>query len=175
MDFLELDIVGGTFLFVPRIDPLDPRKEQRAEYTKKLVGLNSRAGLPEARRHAFVHFRSDLESYDRTKNAGGQNRKLDELRETIMTAGHRLHRIKTRHFAYFGGLPPGSVRLPMEVLAGSPPGKNPKPAPTGCPKRECLAAEAQSFPPWVLRSEEIAHFKKSGHRCSQLPRLHPYR
>lgn len=88
MDYLELDIIGGTFIFVPKHGVTGLERE-RALYTRKLVGLNTRAGMVENRKQAYVSFRSNLESFDREKAPGGSAAKRAELEHTIRNASHR--------------------------------------------------------------------------------------
>lgn len=57
---LWLDL--STFLFVPA-PGLSSRDVQRVEYTRGLLGLNTRAALVRARRGAFGHFADHLRCY----------------------------------------------------------------------------------------------------------------
>lgn len=88
MDFLQLDIAGGTFAFVPKFG-IGPTERERALYTRTLVGLNTRAGIVERRRQAYVFFRSALESYDHEKTINGSAAKLAEIEQTVRNTDHR--------------------------------------------------------------------------------------
>jgi uncharacterized protein (TIGR02646 family) len=88
MNFLQLDIAGGTFIFAPKPGISAPER-LRAEYTRTLVGLNSRAGMVERRKQAYVFLRSALESYDREKGPGGDGAKRAQLEKTVREADHR--------------------------------------------------------------------------------------
>ncbi len=67
-DYLWLDIVGDTFLFDAMPND-DPRYAIKAEYTIKLLRLNERDNLVEARRVAANHFQSELKRYVSVKQA----------------------------------------------------------------------------------------------------------
>lgn len=88
MDFLQLDIAGGTFVFAPK-PGVDANARERANYTRTLVGLNSRAGLVEKRKQTYVFLRCSLESYDREKLPGGSAGKRAEIEKTISDSDHR--------------------------------------------------------------------------------------
>lgn len=89
-DFLQLDLVGGTAFFAPR-PTLNSTDADRAKYTRDLLGLNARAGLPEGRRHAYVHLKSALVNYDQAKTAGVPATAQEQIQrvDAITAARHR--------------------------------------------------------------------------------------
>ena len=90
MYFLQLDLKGGTGFYGIRPD-LSAIDQKRGEYTRRILGLNSRAGLPEGRMSAYVYLRSTLECYDREKAAGnlGNQSRIAEQERCIRDCSHR--------------------------------------------------------------------------------------
>ena len=82
-DFMTLDIVGDTFLFVPASDE-GTREHYRAEYTISVLGLNDRDYLPVARREAYHSYRARLREYVADVEAGAGlvvlRRRIDALK-----------------------------------------------------------------------------------------------
>lgn len=87
MQYLQLDIFGRTFYFVPR-NGLSPVEHKMAVATESLLGLNSREVLVYGRRNAYDSFISQFNAYDRAKVAGSSSR-ATELSQSIRTANHR--------------------------------------------------------------------------------------
>ena len=76
LDYLMLDIAGGTFLFVPTI--ASPSLEfSRADYTIKLLRLNERDYLPRARREAYNNYTAHDLAYGRNRDHGADSGSLD--------------------------------------------------------------------------------------------------
>jgi uncharacterized protein (TIGR02646 family) len=67
-NFMRLDIRERTFLFVAEAN-LSVRDEQKATYTIKLLGLNRRDALVEARKKAAHYYLDRLERYIKAKRA----------------------------------------------------------------------------------------------------------
>jgi hypothetical protein len=78
MDFLELDFVQRTFLFIERPNP-GTREYEKAKFTKDALGLNTRADLVEQRKAAFVYFKNELSKYVLVS----QSRSMQELKNFI--------------------------------------------------------------------------------------------
>lgn len=78
MDFLELDLLNRTFVFVERSQE-GSREYNRASFTKNLLGLNTRAALVMARKSAAVFFVSRLESYVKAKKSNT----MQELKDAV--------------------------------------------------------------------------------------------
>ncbi|QKZ14267.1 HNH endonuclease [Spirosoma sp. KUDC1026] len=78
LQFFWLDIQNKTFILDPRLK-LDPRDKRRAEYTLKLLGLNDRDTLVEARKTAAKYYLDRLERYVKARDAAT----VDEL-ETVV-------------------------------------------------------------------------------------------
>jgi uncharacterized protein (TIGR02646 family) len=76
-DFLWLDIVD-TFTFVPTEDA-GTLSEQRATYTCKVLALNNRDVLIEARRVAFDSYRARLVEYIHNRDNGTPAQDLEKL------------------------------------------------------------------------------------------------
>jgi uncharacterized protein (TIGR02646 family) len=62
MDFFELNLTLQQFIYTPK-HPAGTRNRLKAEYTIKLLGLNSRASLVRARQNATKYFRDRLGKY----------------------------------------------------------------------------------------------------------------
>jgi uncharacterized protein (TIGR02646 family) len=87
LDYLMLDIGGGTFLFVPVADK-GSREFKRAEYTIDVLGLNRRTFLPRARREAFGSYRARLVEFGQKKESGAGRSELDLLAEAVRHMQH---------------------------------------------------------------------------------------
>ena len=68
LDFFELDLVNQLFVFTEKF-PEGTREYKRANYTKNLLGLNTRAALVANRRNAAKFYVSRLEKYVAAKAA----------------------------------------------------------------------------------------------------------
>lgn len=81
-EYITLDLETG--LFVP-LSPKDTREFKRAEYTIKILGLNSRDYLSRARRNAYASYKDSLDAYTSLKVNGSPHaelmRKQAEIRE----------------------------------------------------------------------------------------------
>lgn len=62
MDFFELDLINQQFIYTAK-HQAGTREHRRAEYTITLLGLNKRAPLISARKHATKYFRDRLGRY----------------------------------------------------------------------------------------------------------------
>lgn len=69
MDFLWLDIVGGTFQFTEIDTNEESRNFKKADYTIWLLKLNDRPALTSARRQAAKYYFSRLEIYRKIKKS----------------------------------------------------------------------------------------------------------
>jgi len=87
LNYMKLDIAGDTFLFVP-IDTNNADEQQRADYTIRILGLNSRDYLPKARREAYANYRAHLLDYVNARNGGGTAVRLGRIRDTVRTMCH---------------------------------------------------------------------------------------
>ena len=67
MDLLELDFVIDQFCFTERY-PVGTREHKKAEYTIRILGLNTRANLISSRRSATNFYYSRLEQYVKAKS-----------------------------------------------------------------------------------------------------------
>lgn len=68
-DFMRIDLIGQTFLFVPIESNQNTREYLKAKYTIDLLGLNTRNALVEARKASAKEFRNMLKQYLEIKNA----------------------------------------------------------------------------------------------------------
>ena len=86
LHFFQLDILG-TFWFLPRgvKGELDFR---RAEETIKILGLNVRDHLVEARKDAFRSYRARLREYIAERDEGRAQRSLQRLVRNLKRMGH---------------------------------------------------------------------------------------
>jgi hypothetical protein len=87
LEFMMLDILGDTFLFVPTAVP-QSREFARASYTIELLRLNQRDHLPVARREAYGSYRSRLAEYVRSRDAGARNSTLTLMIDAIKRMQH---------------------------------------------------------------------------------------
>jgi hypothetical protein len=112
LDHMMLDILGGTFLFVPTSAPLS-REFERAKYTIELLRLNQRDHLPVARREAYWSYRARLVEYVHRRDAGADGtalgRLIDALRRmqhpTVWSEMRRQHSRITELTHLFGAAP----------------------------------------------------------------------
>jgi len=86
-DFMELDIID-TFRIVPALG-ISLSDEIRANYTIKVLRLNERDYLVQARRNAYGNFKSRLEIYRQQKNGGANQTQLFNLIEGIKLENHQ--------------------------------------------------------------------------------------
>lgn len=82
MNFLELDIINWRLVFYERF-PTGTREFEMAKFTKDLLGLNTRAGLIEARKAAVIFFRDRLEKYVSAKKATNFQELKDAVEDDI--------------------------------------------------------------------------------------------
>ncbi|MEI6140658.1 MAG: HNH endonuclease [Mariniphaga sp.] len=68
MYYFELDLVYGQFIFIERF-PIGTREFKKAEFTKDVLGLNSRPALVANRRNAAKFYISRLEKYNKAKSS----------------------------------------------------------------------------------------------------------
>jgi uncharacterized protein (TIGR02646 family) len=85
--FLFLDL-GNTFTFTIA-DDLSRREELRADYTLRILGLNTRDYLVQSRRNAFGGYLARLEQYLQRKNAGHTDAQLQLLIDDLIRSHHR--------------------------------------------------------------------------------------
>jgi len=78
MEFLELDLLNRTFIFVEKF-PEGTREYERAKYTIELLGLNTRGALKKARESAALFFISRLEKYVNAK----KSEDFQELKDAV--------------------------------------------------------------------------------------------
>ena len=78
LDFLELDLINRTFVFIER-HPQGTREYERAKYTIELLGLNTRGALKKARENAALFFISRLEKYVNAKKSND----FQELKDSV--------------------------------------------------------------------------------------------
>jgi 5-methylcytosine-specific restriction endonuclease McrA len=87
MLFAMLDLVS-TFRFVP-LHQEGTQERIRAEYTfDKVLRLNSRNDLAEAREEAFGDYKARFVEYDSQKSQGATQQKLDKLVRQLQKKGH---------------------------------------------------------------------------------------
>jgi hypothetical protein len=75
LDYMMLDILGDTFLFVPTA-AAQSQEFERASYTIQLLRLNHRDHLQVARREAYGSYRARLTEYAHRRDAGADNSAL---------------------------------------------------------------------------------------------------
>ncbi|RKH67670.1 hypothetical protein [Corallococcus aberystwythensis] len=85
-EFLELDL-SDTFHFLPSA-PEGTVAHQRATYTIKALGLNTRDYLPVARADAYTNYHSHLTCYVAAKQKNGPPERLAQLEQNIRTHHH---------------------------------------------------------------------------------------
>lgn len=92
-EFISLDLQTGLFVPLP---PKDTREFQRAEYTIKILGLNTRDYLSRARRNAYASYKDSLDVYTRLKEGGSSQADLTRKRAEISEKHHPTvwHEIK---------------------------------------------------------------------------------
>ena len=87
LQFLFLDIQGDTFYFEEWAEE-GTEEFERAKYTIKILGLNSRSYLPVARRKAYDNYRARLREYLVEKTGNAEQAKLDKLTIGIRAEHH---------------------------------------------------------------------------------------
>lgn len=85
-DFLELDLIN-TFYFLPRLN-LNTVDTARAEYTRRVLRLNTKDPLPRARREAYRDFAGRLHTYCLAERAGATPAELTQQREELLKKQH---------------------------------------------------------------------------------------
>ncbi|WP_223758826.1 hypothetical protein [Myxococcus sp. RHSTA-1-4] len=85
-EYLSLDLTD-TFWFTPRAK-LGPVEHARADYTIRVLQLNIRDWLPQARRSAYLDYLAHLKGYVRDKAEGLPRAHLDRLAEDIRARQH---------------------------------------------------------------------------------------
>lgn len=88
LQFMLLDLQAKTFRFAPLMDE-GSLSYQRADYTIRILNLNTRGDLISARRNAYTNFRARLREYihDRDHDAPGSH--LNELRQNFSDESHQ--------------------------------------------------------------------------------------
>lgn len=86
LDFFTLDLTG-TFWFVAR-GPKGTAARERADYTLRVLRLNTRDVLTRARSHAFDDFSAHLEAYATSKTNGVSEEELERRRQRIVGRQH---------------------------------------------------------------------------------------
>ncbi len=84
-EYLSLDL--NTGLFVP-LHPDGSQEFKRAEYTIKVLGLNTRDYLSRARRNAYASYKDALNAYARLKEEGSSIAVLNNKRMEINKKHH---------------------------------------------------------------------------------------
>jgi uncharacterized protein (TIGR02646 family) len=87
LDLMDLDLLG-TFWFNP-ISPIGSRDFERADYTIKVLRLNTRTELPTARRGAFDAYLGILARYHNLKNRNASQTILNRLVRNFSRLPHR--------------------------------------------------------------------------------------
>ncbi len=85
MAFLRLDL-HNTFRLVPAPD-LSPLDRERAEYTRRVLPLNSDP-LVKQRRDAYGHYRARLSEYIQRRNQGASPARLRPMRQALLRLAH---------------------------------------------------------------------------------------
>lgn len=89
LHFLFLDLLN-TFAFTVRDDPsLSVADQIRADYTIRVLRLNVRDYLVDARRTAFGNYRARLVEYITEKQNGASAQALNLRREELLKVGHQ--------------------------------------------------------------------------------------
>jgi len=84
--FMQLDL-AGTFRFIPLADP-GTTDFVRAEHTIRILKLNDRDYLIEARREAFGSYAARLDQYATALQSGASSQRLSRLRKSLLRMGH---------------------------------------------------------------------------------------
>jgi uncharacterized protein (TIGR02646 family) len=87
LQFLFLDLLN-TFTFLP-VNGLSRTERLRAEYTIRVLRLNDRDYLVEARRTAFGTYRARMVEYVTEKNNGATQVELNRRRDELLKVGHQ--------------------------------------------------------------------------------------
>lgn len=87
LEYMMLDILGDTFLFVPTA-AAQSREFERAAYTIQLLRLNQRDYLPVARREAYRSYKSRLADYVHMRDAGASSSTLGLMIDAIRRMQH---------------------------------------------------------------------------------------
>ena len=87
LDYMMLDILGDTFLFVPTAAS-PSRKFDRATYTIELLRLNHRDYLQAARRGAYGNYQARLFEYVHRREAGAGALELRRMISVIRDEEH---------------------------------------------------------------------------------------
>lgn len=88
MDFMILDINGGTFRFAPISEDTNSQEYKKAEYTIKVLRLNEREYLIESRETAFGSYRARLIEYTKSKKEGAKKGQLQKMITGIKSERH---------------------------------------------------------------------------------------
>ncbi|MFA6433004.1 MAG: hypothetical protein WCV82_04330 [Candidatus Paceibacterota bacterium] len=89
LHFLFLDLLN-TFAFTPRdTEDVSETDRIRAGYTIRVLRLNARDYLVDARRTAFGTYRARLREYIEEKREGATQAQLDRRRNELLKVGHR--------------------------------------------------------------------------------------
>ncbi|RKZ79327.1 MAG: hypothetical protein DRR19_25120 [Candidatus Parabeggiatoa sp. nov. 1] len=86
LDYMALDLLD-TFMFVPTADN-DTQAYRRANYTIKVLRLNSREVLIKARRNAFDSYKARLYEYQKKQTNGATCQALKYLTKSLQEMHH---------------------------------------------------------------------------------------
>jgi len=97
LDFMQLDLLG-TFHFLPS-GRAKSKKHERGDYTIKLLRLNEREFLREARQNAYDSFVARLERYIKRRDSGASPTELNKIIRPLQRMGHQAvwQEMKRRH------------------------------------------------------------------------------
>ncbi len=87
LEYMMLDILGDTFLFVPTA-AAQSQKFERAKYTIELLRLNRRDYLPVARREAYGSYKARLVEYVHQRDAGAGRSALRLMVDALRRMQH---------------------------------------------------------------------------------------
>ncbi len=87
LQFMTLDIRGGTFLFVPDA-PEDSVPYRRASHTIEVLQLNQRDYLWRARKNAYESYYFRMTEYVRLREDGAGVARLAPIVQSILRVGH---------------------------------------------------------------------------------------
>lgn len=103
LDFIILDIQGGTFRFIPLSNDQTSKYYERAKYTICVLRLNKRDYLVNSRKTAFGSYQARLKVYIAEKQSGKTKKHLQKLIEGIQTERHlTVFKEMQRQYVEFG-------------------------------------------------------------------------
>jgi hypothetical protein len=86
--FLFLDLLNRQYVFT-EMHEKGSRDYERANYTIRILGLNSRSYLVKARKNAYNNYKARLTEYIHQKTGSGPKKKLDELIDNLKQEHHQ--------------------------------------------------------------------------------------